>query len=279
MTEVIRVFDRACDNQVGKLFDELESENPCSYAVRLHRRASSTCLAERMHASIMGIIAANLLPIGFRGAMATYESSRRVNFCHLGRKRCALFVTIDDMDASLRPLTSLFVRQAFSTLCDEADRNTPDGRLTLPVRFMLDDFANLNVANFDNILSVTRSREISCTVVCQTVSQLEARYGKPAANSIIGNCDHQLVLGFRTRRQRATSTCARISRRPVCWQRRRGAGGCSNAAAPPSATTPTGLSSTRATPSLRQANGAKLTQALRAHARRTLLSRPNGSRR
>ena len=68
MTEVIRVFDRACDNQVGKLFDELESENPYSYAVRLHRRASSTRLAERMHASIMGIIAANLLPIGFRGA-------------------------------------------------------------------------------------------------------------------------------------------------------------------------------------------------------------------
>ena len=61
---------------------------------------------------------------------------------------------------------------------------------------MLDDFANLNLVNFDNVLSVIRSREISCTVVCQTVSQLEARYGKPAANSIIGNCDHQLVLGF-----------------------------------------------------------------------------------
>lgn len=72
----------------------------------------------------------------------------------------------------------------------------PDGRLAVPVRLMLDDFANLNVTNFDNILSVTRSREISCTIVCQTVSQLEARYGKPAANSIIGNCDHQLVLGF-----------------------------------------------------------------------------------
>lgn len=149
-----------------------------------------------MHASIMGIIAANLLPIGFRGAMAAYESSRRVNFRQLGRKRCALFVTIDDMDASLHPLTSLFVRQAFSILCDEADHNTRDGRLAVPVRLMLDDFANLSVANFDNILSVTRSREISCTVVCQTVSQLEARYGKPAANSIIGNCDHQLVLGF-----------------------------------------------------------------------------------
>lgn len=80
-----------------------------------------------MHASIMGIIAATLLPIGFRGAMAAYESSRRVNFRHLGRKRCALFVTIDDMDASLRPLTSLFVRPAFSTLCDEADPTPPMG--------------------------------------------------------------------------------------------------------------------------------------------------------
>ena len=279
MTEVIRVFDRACDNQVGKLFDELESENPCSYAVRLHRRASSTCLAELMHASIMGIIAANLLPIGFRGAMAAYENSRRVNFRHLGRKRCALFVTIDDTDASLRPLTSLFVRQAFSTLCDEADRNTPDGRLTMPVQFMLDDFVNLNLANFDNVLSVIRSREISCTVVCQTVSQLEARYGKPAANSIIGNCDHQLVLGFQDEERRAISACARISPPPACWQRRRGAGGCSSAGMPRSATTPTGLSSIRATPSLRRANGAKLTQALRAQARRTLLSHPNGSRR
>ena len=129
-------------------------------------------------------------------AIFYYIADERVDFRELGRRRCALFVTNDDMDASLRPLTSLFVRQALTTLVDEADHNTRDGRLAVPVRLMLDDFANLNVANFDNILSVTRSREISCTVVCQTVSQLEARYGKPAANSIIGNCDHQLVLGF-----------------------------------------------------------------------------------
>ena len=196
MAEVIRVFDQATTGHAREMFNDLERRNPGSYAVQLYRRAESTCLAERMHASILGIIAANLLPLGFRDIMAAYRHPRRVDFRELGRRRCALFVTIDDMDASLRPLTSLFVRQAFSTLCDEADRNTPDGRPTVPVRFILDDFANLNLANFDNVLSVIRSREISCTVVCQTVSQLEARYGKPAANSIIGNCDHQLVLGF-----------------------------------------------------------------------------------
>lgn len=207
MTEVIRMFDRACDNQVGKLFDELESENPYSYAVRLHRRASSTCLAERMHASIVGIIAANLLPIGFRGAMAAYESSRRVNFCHLGRKRCALFVTIDDMDRSLDKLTSLFIQQAFSSLCRSADRDYPDHRLPVPVRFVLDDFANLRLPHIDDVLSVIRSREISCTVVCQTISQLEARYGEATANSIVGNCDSQLVLGFQDERTAAYFSC------------------------------------------------------------------------
>lgn len=196
MAEVIRVFDQATTGHAREMFNDLERRNPGSYAVQLHRRAESTCLAERMHASILGIIAANLLPLGFRDIMAAYRHPRRVDFRELGRRRCALFVTIDDMDASLRPLTSLFVRQALTTLVDEADHNTRDGRLAVPVRLMLDDFANLNVANFDNILSVTRSREISCTVVCQTVSQLEARYGKPTANSIIGNCDHQLVLGF-----------------------------------------------------------------------------------
>ncbi len=216
MTEVIRMFDRACDNQAGKLFDELESENPYSYAVRLHRRASSTCLAERMHASIMGIIAANLLPIGFRGAMAAYESSRRVNFRHLGRKRCALFVTIDDMDASLRPLTSLFVRQAFLTLCDEADHNTPDGRLTVPVRLILDDFANLNLANFDNVLSVIRSREISCTVCAKPSASLRRATASLQRTQSSATATTSLSWGFRTRRRRATSACARISRRPVC---------------------------------------------------------------
>ena len=279
MTEVIRVFDRACDNQVGKLFDELESENPCSYAVRLRRRASSTCLAERMHASIMGIIAANLLPIGFRGAMTAYESSRRVNFRHLGRKRCALFVTIDDMDASLRPLTSLFVRQAFSTLCDEADRNTPDGRLTVPVRFMLDDFANLNLANFDNVLPVIRSREISCTMCAKPSASLRRATASLRRTRSSATATTSLSWGFGTRRRRATSARARISRRPVCWQRRPIVGGCSSAGMPRPATTPISLSSIRISPSLRRANRAKLTQALRAHARRTLLSRPNGSRR
>ena len=89
--------------------------------------------------------------------------------------------------------------QLIRRLCDAADA-TPAGRLDVPVRLVLDDFANLNLPGIDDVLAVIRSREISCTLVCQTVSQLEARYGVAAANSIVGNCDRQLVMAFQDER-------------------------------------------------------------------------------
>ena len=66
----------------------------------------------------------------------------------------------------------------------------------MPVRLMLDDFSNLNVPDFADVISVLRSREIWCALLLQTVSQLEHRYGDAAAQTIVGNCDEQLVLAF-----------------------------------------------------------------------------------
>ena len=200
MASVVSVYEQACEGNSEALFAELASQDPESYAVALYRRARTTARAEKMHSSIMGIIAANLLPLTFDGALASFRRPRQVDFRDLGRERRALFVTVDDMDRSLAPLTSLFVRQAFSSLCRFADSECPGGRLPVPARFMLDDFANLTLPGFDDVLSVIRSREMSCTVICQTVSQLEARYGEAEANSIIGNCDRQLVLGFQDER-------------------------------------------------------------------------------
>lgn len=200
MASVVSVYEQACEGNADAMFAELKSQDPESYAVALYRRARTTARAEKMHSSIMGIIAANLLPLTFDGALASFRRSEQIDFRDLGRGRRALFVTMDDMDRSLAPLTSLFVRQAFQSLCDFADSECPGGRLPVPARFMLDDFANLTLPGFDDILAVIRSREVSCTVICQTVSQLEARYGEAEANSIIGNCDRQLVLGFQDER-------------------------------------------------------------------------------
>ena len=221
MASVVSVYEQACEGNAEALFSDLFKQDPDSYAFSLYRRAKSTARAEKMHSSIMGIIAANLMPLTFDGALAAFRKQDQIDFCDLGRERRALFVTMDDMDHSLAPLTSLFIRQAFSSLCDFADAKCKEGRLPVPVRFMLDDFANLTLPGFDDVLSVIRSREISCTVICQTVSQLEARYNQAVANSIIGNCDRQLVLGFQDERTaryfalRANKTAATLLETPA----------------------------------------------------------------
>ena len=200
MGSVIRVFEQSCTGCADAMFEQLEKENPEAYSPGVYRRAMVTCGATKMHSSIMGIIAANLMAFGFPEVMSAYRHPKQVDFRSFGRRKRALFVTVSDLDRSLDRLTSMFVRQAFCALCDSADNDYAEHRLPVPVRFVLDDFANLYLPNMDDVLSVIRSREISCTVICQTISQLEARYGEPAANSIVGNCDAQLVLAFQDER-------------------------------------------------------------------------------
>ena len=193
MASVIKLFESGT-GKIQHLFNDLAMHNPDSYAASLFNRSKATCGAEKMHSSILGIIAANLLPFGFKGALDSYANPNRIDFSSFGREKRALFVTVDDIDHSLEGLTSLFIEQAFTRLCSSADRDYTEHRLPIPVRFILDDFANLNIPHIDDMLAVIRSREISATIICQTVSQLEARYGAAAANSIIGNCDRQLLL-------------------------------------------------------------------------------------
>lgn len=193
MASVIKLFESGT-GKIQHLFNDLAMHNPDSYAASLFNRSKATCGAEKMHSSILGIIAANLLPFGFKGALDSYANPNRIDFSSFGREKRALFVTVDDIDHSLEGLTSLFIEQAFTRLCSSADHDYTEHRLPIPVRFILDDFANLNIPHIDDMLAVIRSREISATIICQTVSQLEARYGTAAANSIIGNCDRQLLL-------------------------------------------------------------------------------------
>ena len=89
----------------------------------------------------------------------------------------------------------MFHTQALHLLCSLADSN-PDGKLEVPVRLILDDFASsARIPDFDKIISVIRSREISVSIILQSLTQLESLYISPVATTIINNCDHLLYLG------------------------------------------------------------------------------------
>ena len=109
MAEVIRVFDEACSGHVERLFDELERKNPGSYAVKLRRRAQTTIRAERMHASIVGIIAALIMnKTVFRGKPVPFVMELP-NYRMPGLKSVALLLWEKAKDFLQRAFTVIFL--------------------------------------------------------------------------------------------------------------------------------------------------------------------------
>ncbi len=193
---VLDLFEQCADDStMVKLFESLGQVNPKSFAYRTYLRFKKTMTAERMHASVLGILSEKLMCLGFKEAIALYKNPRKVDFAAMGHHKVALFVSVSDVDFSLAPLTDLFVNHAIQGLIAEADAQ-PNHMMPVPVRLMLDDFANLNIPDFDKTIAVTRSRELWVTILCQSVSQLQSRYGCYCAESIMANCDVQLVLSF-----------------------------------------------------------------------------------
>lgn len=117
------------------------------------------------------------------------------SFESIGKRKTAVFLNVSDSDRSLDTLVNIFYTQAFQSLMRLADRSK-DNRLEMPVRLILDDFAtNCVIPDFDKLLSVVRSREISVSIILQSISQLDSGYSVPQKWSILNNCDNLLYLG------------------------------------------------------------------------------------
>lgn len=193
---VARLIQEMGNGNFGCLIEILAEENPKSFAVKKYRTFSTTRTAEKMHASICGILAEKLDPLTYDSSIKMYSREKRIDFKQLGREKTAVFLTISDTDRSMDKLVNLFYTQALHTLCKSADKDYEDNRLPIPVRIILDDFAtNAYIPEFDKIISVIRSREIYVSIILQSLTQLEDLYGHAKAMTIVNNCDNLLYLG------------------------------------------------------------------------------------
>lgn len=184
------------NNNFRKLLTELKEINPDSLAVKLYRLFQYNYRADKTEASIVAILGEKLNGLDFDSLIRMYSCKERIDFKNLGREKTAVFLTISDTDRSMDRLISLFYTQALHELCDSADTDYDDNRLPVPVRFILDDFAtNAYIPDFENIISVIRSREIYVSIILQSITQLTALYGDANAKTIINNCDNCLYLG------------------------------------------------------------------------------------
>ena len=122
--------------------------------------------------------------------MATDE----LDLASLGERKVALFALIPDNDTSFNFIVSIMYTQIFQQLFYLADHKYGGG-LPVHVHFVMDEFANVSLPDdFDKVLSVMRSREVSVSIILQNLAQLKTLFEKQW-ESIVGNCDEFLYLG------------------------------------------------------------------------------------
>lgn len=196
LSYAIKLFKLMNTDIFERLYSELEELDEDSFAFEQYIMYRDNKKAEKMQESIRGILAEKLACFSFDNVEKMFNNPKKIDFKALGKEKTAVFVNISDTDRSMDAIAEIFFTQALQVLCNSADNDYEDGRLEIPVRFILDDFANnFSIPDFDKTSSMIRSREISVSIILQSITQLNSIYGPSRATTIINNCDNLIYLG------------------------------------------------------------------------------------
>ena len=173
------------------LFNQLEVDNPNHIALKYYRDYHSG--SAKTLKSIQITLASRLEKFNLE-SLASLTQTDELELDKIGERKTALFAIIPDNDTSFNFLVSVLYTQLFQQLFYAADHKY-GGRLPVHVHFLMDEFANVSLPDdFDKILSVMRSREVSVSIILQNLAQLKALFEKQW-ESIVGNADELLYLG------------------------------------------------------------------------------------
>ena len=173
------------------LFNRLEEKDAEHIALKYYRDYHSG--SAKTLKSIQITLAARLEKFNLE-SLSSLTITDELDLSTIGEKKVALFALIPDNDTSFNFIVSILYTQLFQRLFYVADHKY-GGRLPVHVHFVMDEFANVSLPDdFDKILSVMRSREVSVSIILQNLAQLKALFEKQW-ESIVGNCDEFLYLG------------------------------------------------------------------------------------
>lgn len=184
--------DENAKSTIDYLFDNLESRKGSDhFAVKQYKKFKKA--AGKTMKSILISCAARLAPFDIdevRECMMDDE----LELDTIGDRKTALFVIISDTDTTFSFISAMMFYQMFNLLCTHADDDC-GGKLPVPVRCLLDEFANIGrIPDFEHLISTIRSRQISASIILQSKTQITNVY-KDDAETIIDCCDSYVFLG------------------------------------------------------------------------------------
>ena len=187
----VKENDDSYQSPLDVLFYQLSLREPGHIAVKYYNNYRSG--AAKTLKSIQITLMVRLEKFNLQ-SLASLTMTDELDLPSLGEKKVALFAQIPDNDGSFNFLVSILYTQLFQQLFSLADRKY-GGALPVHVHFLMDEFANVSLPDdFEKILSVMRSREVSVSIILQNLAQLKALFERQW-ESVVGNCDSFLFLG------------------------------------------------------------------------------------
>ena len=112
----------------------------------------------------------------------------------IGKEKTAVFLKIHDEKTTYHALATIFVKQVYECLIDEAQKEQ-NLKLKIRTNFILDEFANMPaLKDVESMITASRSRNMRFNFGIQNFSQLNKVYGKDVAETIKGNCGNMFYL-------------------------------------------------------------------------------------
>lgn len=183
--QMLQFFDMEKDDagksELDKTFGKLDIAHPA-------RRAYDLGIKKAKGETHSGIVISLLTTLAdyVDEEVANFTSFSDFDLKDIGRKKIILYIKIPVLKKTFEPLTNLFLTQLFDQLYELGDENF--SKLPRNVDFILEEFVNLGeFPNYEEFLATCREYGIGVITICQTLTQLQSRYGREKAESILGN--------------------------------------------------------------------------------------------
>lgn len=185
--------DKTGKSELDRQFEKLDINHPARRAYELGFKKSQGELQGSIIMSLLTTISDFV-----DDEVGEFTSFSDFDLKDIGRDKIILYVKIPILKKAFESLANLFLSQLFERLYDLAAEN--HAHLPNCVDFILDEFVNLGkFPNYEEFLATCRGYGIGVTTICQTLTQLQDKYGRDKAESILGNNAVKICLNAANR--------------------------------------------------------------------------------
>ncbi|MDY6340163.1 MAG: type IV secretory system conjugative DNA transfer family protein [Saccharofermentans sp.] len=178
--------------EADPIFDALKEKDPDHIAVRYWKEYASG--SSNVKKDVASTLNSKLSSFNNDGLIRLTRFDD-MDIRSLGDKKRAVFLVVSDTDTSLNFIVSIFYSQLFNTLFTVADK-IYKGPLPVHVEILMDEFFNIKLPdNFLHVLTSMRSRNVSASIIVQSLAQLKSLYKQEEWNIAIEGCDTIMSLG------------------------------------------------------------------------------------